>query len=557
MLKIKKTAYIFLLGVSSLIFADGSCSNDGCCSPVSQNLWQPHAFSNYASRELLILEGLEIDNSHYNQKWLSRLGFATEYMKNFGKSCQGLGAMPFWSGSNKMTIGNNTGQADLDAFQFGMGDIVTESNGIAGTIALNPEVQHTGTEFLWYVMQQNQKVGAYFKFKVPLGAMIVKSPTCETPIQKQADGSSPAFPVPYPIAPIRYDSISEALTGGYQNDVPLYNYGKLGCCSQTVIRLGDITGVIGANFLAKKEGHFGVGVKFSCPTGNVPQALTMLEPIFGRAGHWGLGGELSAHYEHNFYNRGCGNHQIKVWLQAEAMHLFSGRQPSWRSFDLKANGRGSKYLLLQKYAHNQSSAPDYPFISVDEIVPAINVTTLPVISSFGVEGNIAVLFDYIRNNWSLGASVDVWARSSESLCINKCAALQLRNQDAVDYDLNDYAVMGRQVATIGGNTTWCEPLARINKSLPFQGVVNQYPSQIKDASLSENRIPFAYDQALDIKGAAACQVFTTKVIGELGYTWSENNYQPRFSVFGGAELAGKKYNWLNLWSVGLQGSLQF
>ncbi len=35
--------------------------------------------------------------------------------------------------------------------------------------------------------------------------------------------------------------------------------------------------------------------------------------------------------------------------QAELLHLIPGRSFNFRSFDLKKNGPGSKYLLLQNY----------------------------------------------------------------------------------------------------------------------------------------------------------------------------------------------------------------
>ena len=75
--------------------------------------------------------------------------------------------------------------------------------------------------------------------------------------------------------------------------------------------------------------------------------------------------------------------------------------------------------------------------------------------------------------------------------------------------------------------------------------------------MPENRISADYNVALDICGAAAHRIFTGKVLAECGYMWADNVYLPHISVFAGAELAGKKNHTGNLWSVGLQGSLQF
>ena len=542
--KIKKLLLALLIVIPAVNSPKDCCSaeSDGCTDVISKNLWQPHAFSDYASREILILQGLNLDTIG-GKKWINRIGFATEYMQSFGNNCQGLGAMPFWSGTNSMTIGNNDGTADLDAYQFGMGNVKTP-----GVITLSPKVQHVGTEFLWYVMQNEDKPGAYFKVIVPIGAMRVTSNVCEKGAVLENERVEP----PYPKIPLRFQTVTEAFYGGMFSQDPLYLYGKIGCEAETTIRLGDIGAVVGANFIAKKNGHFGIGLRTSCPTGNVPKAIYMLEPIFGRAGHWGLGAEISAHYSRS--SMYAYDSSWTVWLQAEVMHLFAGRQPSWRSFDLKANGPGSKYLLLQRYAWD----PTGSYFVQRGLHPAINITTLPVKSTFGVEGNCAVLLDYTKQKWNVSLGAEAWGRSREHLCINNCRALQDRNQDILNNNLNDYAVVGRQLAITGGSAPfYCEPLARINKSVPFQSGVNNYPEQVKNAALPENRIPKSYNEALDISGASAAGIVTGKVLGEVGYTWSENNYIPHVSVFAGAEFASESSHTVNLWSVGLQSSLQF
>jgi len=63
--------------------------------------------------------------------------FATQYMQNFGakcSSCKNLGSLPFWGalGNNSMTIGNNDGRADLDAYQFSLGNVQVDADGIGG-----------------------------------------------------------------------------------------------------------------------------------------------------------------------------------------------------------------------------------------------------------------------------------------------------------------------------------------------------------------------------------------------------------------------------------------
>ena len=560
MLKIKKNIQFLLLNIPLIITASisfnticqSSVSSNNCntCGPTSKNLWQPHAFSNYASREILIMKGLDL--ARKSDSWLNRVGFATEYMNSFDNgNDHGLGAMPFWSGTSTMTIGNNDGKADLDAYQFGMGDVDVDSAGVGGKITFAPNIQQVGSEFLWYGMQNKDKYGVYAKFKVPLGAMIVTSNVCEDPAKEKLDIISG-----YHAPKHYYPTLTAALHSGTYQKKPVYYYGKLAGCKQTQIRLGDITMALGMNAIAKEDKLLGFGAKISCPTGNVPQAEYMIEPIFGRAGHWGVGAELFGEYTYNFDSTDCQKERsIRLWAQGELMHLFNGRT-GWRSFDLAANGKGSKYILIQKYNFKAQAPYDIYQIGLDA---AINYTTLPVVSSFGMEGNFSLAIDFKQDNWNMSVIGEFWGRSKENLSIH-CYPIDFLNNQVDDFDLNNYAVMGRQMAK---NPTpgamWCQPNAKINesqpavigKNLPIPG------SGVVDASVSTNRIPSDYNKALDICGAQAQKIMTGKFLAEFGYTWKQHNNVPNVSIFGGAELAGKNSNWPRLWSIGLQASMQF
>lgn len=575
MLKLKKVFLLGMLSAAGLMQAESSsssssdcsssCSSD-CDSPKSQNLWQPHAFSAYGSREILLMKDIHLST---DKEWVSRFGTATEYMQSFNNdNCHGLGALPFWSGTNKMTIGDNSGDYDLDAYQFGLGDLATVGGELqSGKITLAPKVQHVGSELMWYLVQNQDKPGFYSKVKLPLGAMIVNAKLCEDPAttgnsnvyyynnatvgtgdDASYTGGINAFP-----PALYYPNLTTALAGGTNQQNPIYKFGKYECCNHTVIRMGDIGLVAGMNFVVKDSGHFGIGAKVSCPTGNVPTAEYALEPIFGRAGHWGVGGEITGHYKHEMDDE----RYWTFWVQGEAMHLFAGRRPSWRSFDLKANGAGSKYLLIQQYTYSD----DGTSFEAGRFDTAINFTTLPVKSTFSVEGNFAMMFDYHHKNMNIALGGEFWGRAAEKLSIDSCNLNNLDNYND-DYNLNDWAVLGRQlgnlVPTITGDTLyWCEPLATINTSKPIQNSTNNFPDEVKNATLAVNRIPQKYSDALDICGAAAHRVFTGKVVGELGYTWEDHKHVPHVGLFGGAEFAAQSSRFVNLWSVGLQGTLQF
>lgn len=550
-----KNYFLFQILLCSLFF-----QNSFTDSVISKNLFQSHSFGSSSAREILLMKQAYVDLLDHDE-WQGTLSLATEYSQNFGNSSlQTLGAMPFWSGSNIMTIGTNDGRSDVDAYQFGMGD-VTE----LGSICLQPCIQQVGTDMLLYFAQNKFSSGLFFKLKASPGAMSIYAKSHEDPAL--LDSSENTSWLSYPSPKNRYKSLTEALNGGSVDLAGTLNNagisssvhkpialekGRISCCKLSSIRLADLSATLGWNLVGSEYGFWALGCKLSCPTGTVPQGKYVLEPIFGRAGHWGIGAEFSSHYT----LLQCDDHSLDVWLQGEVMHVLHGRRPSWRSFDLKANGPGSKYMLLQFYYASNTSGSNPTGYVPSFITQAVNITTLPVFSSYAVEGSAACMFDYHFGNINLGFGAQVWGRSKERLEFDTC---NLINQNAVN--LNDYAVLGRQISEDATTLTelyYCEPLARINKSLPVQGVggaVNQYPDRVKDARVSINRIPANLYDALDVCSAAEQRAITGMLFGQIGYTWNLYRYDPNISLYGSIELAESGKSMINTWSVGLQLAL--
>ncbi len=562
-------------GVLQLFFSASSIMAL-CEQSISQNCYQPHSFSNGGTREILILQELNLKElnkkyfpEHTSKKELERerlgkqktdyesvkkygfislFGAAGEYAHSFGKQdgMFGLGARPFWSGTNTMTIGTNDGTSDLDAYQFGLGEVVTQ-----GSITYKPVIKEVGVTLFNYSLQNRNEPGIYIKAKVTYGATYLNPVVCEIPA-KQTDtvfGDGIYYGLPL----LRYDTLLESFHGGYSYQIPLYRYGKIQRCQSKYLGTGDASVVFGWNLLVQENAHFGIGGKFSYPMGNWPFGEFMIEPIFGTAGHPGLGIDISAHYTYTLHNED----DISFWLQSDIMHFFPGRKPSLRSFDLKANGPGSKYLLLQQWGYALIDGVQQwdPFPGA--MLPAINFTTLPVLSSFPVEADVTALVTYRRSNFDLGVSAEMWIRSKETLRIDHCEALQYEKEVGYDYNLNHYAVAGRQIAEFDGDTSWCEPLARINKSKPAQGMINQYPTEVKDARNPANRIPQDWEVALDVAGATNQRVITGKFAGQLGYTILKHKNTPRFAAYGGVEVSPYKNHIDNMWSCGLVIAMQY
>ena len=375
------------------------------------------------------------------------------------------------------------------------------------------------------------------------------------------------------------------LAGALSKTIRL-DYGRIAPGKQTALRLGDITGALGYNFFANEKGFFGLGFKFSCPTGNVPKALYMLEPIVGRSGLWGAGAEVCGQYE--VWKNEEKKRSLQVSYEGEILHLFSGRTPNMRSFDLRRNGPGSKYLLVQHYtdiyastsadrdvSQNGTVNPNYEVFSSAGLHQAINFTTLPVKSKIDVEGSFAAMINFKAHNVNAALGAEIWGRSREKLCIDRDRAVELQLSDlnhfgVVGHQLSFYHIPGASQPTSLNNdniyTYLCEPYATISKSqnpailsgsYPTLGLPTELPEGVKDARHYENRIPENYNEALDIEGAAVSSALTGKIFGQIGYTFSEHRYIPTLALVGGIEFTGKTNSALQLWSLGFQGSLNF
>jgi len=579
---------------ANFVSSNSSCSSDNGGCAQGRNTWLPRSFSSYSMRDINQRQSVNDDN---DQK--INFTFITEFMQNFGKcakGCKNLGSAPFWSGTNTLTIGQGDGRAQLDAYQLGMGNVAVNDDGIGGVIQLDPKIQHVGTDMMMLYQHSKDDRGFYFKIHAPLGAMIVNPRLTELTVavpddsisfkQTTTGGSDITYEFPfYPVPALRPQTVSEAFYGGILDNNMMHGNldrpirlrkGRIAASKQAEIRMADVSVTLGYNVFMDEKGFVGVGFKATCPTGNVPKADYMLEPIFGRAGAWGVGGELSAAYK--VWENDCGTRYFNILAQGEVLHLLPGRNFNYRSFDLKMNGPGSKYMLIQEYRPTYSSLTASPAAATQVYVPyliqpAVNMTTLPVISKIAVEGSFALQFDFHCDDWNVAVGGEFWGRSHERLAIDTVTALDIRHPN-----LNNYAVLGRQVSSyrvdqqstvlapaIAANL--CQPNATISKSEPAAQLVGTtptltaptapFPDNIADATIASNRIPELLSDALDIAGAQAGRAFTGKVTGQIGYTWSQHVHAPSIMVMGGAEFTNKTNNAVQLWSVAVQGSVNF
>ena len=560
-----------------------------CSTSKNTALYRP--FSSYSLHDLLA-ENLQLITQHNKDDHELYFSVIPEYMQSANinpfQSC-GFGALPFWSGSNTLTIGTNNGKAQLDAYQLGLGNVVLNSDGIAGKIQLCPQITHVGSDFILNYMHHAHQSGFFFKIHAPLVSMSVQSNLKELEIAhpdgllKTTVTGGSYINANYSSPNRRYLSVSHAFFGGLTDtgngnlidgniSKPIrLRHGRIAATKITEIRLSDLSSTLGCRVVFNKDKNFSFGFKVACPTGNIASCEYMIEPIVGRGGAWALGADLSGVFQ--FVGQRKNATTTTISFQSELLHLIPGRRINLRTFDLKQNGPGSKYLLIQEYpsAYSvDSTSPGAPIYGEarlgQSIHPAANLTTLPVISNISCEGSFAILFDFLRGNWTSGFGGELWGRTREHLSMDIASIIALRMPK-----LNDYAVIGRQVGNylIDGQSSYaaklCEPLATIGKSkdpVNLTGAspniipATPLPDGIKDASIAGNRIPMNLNDALDICGAEAPKVVTVKAFGKIGYVWKEKIHTPSLQLFGGVELVTNNTT-PQFWSIGCAGTVQF
>ncbi|MBP6892617.1 hypothetical protein KBB68_03490 [Candidatus Babeliales bacterium] len=536
---------VLFLSSTALVIASASCSScpTGCAQ--GQNLYQPHAFSASASRDIMLEIAAWYPQSD-EEGWHGAFGVGFDYMHTFNSCsssnestgcCTNLGSLPFWASnnSNKMSMGNNTGGFDLDVYQLGLGPVTTD-----GSIKLNPIVFQVGADFLLYVGAHKTERGFFLKAHGPVGVTSIDphlsyTETVETkeyPIGSLAQSTATAAP---------YENIAQAFAGGKSAGFlkPMV-FGLIDCKRTSSAQFGDPEFAVGYNLFADEKKHIGIAATFSAPTGNKAEGVYVFEPIFGRNGHWGAGGEIIGHWK--FWESDSSDDKwAQAFFDGKMYHLFKSKYV--RSFDLKNNGAGSKYMLLSRYTAT------IPGVFQNEILNAVNITTVGVQSTFAAEGNFALGFDFHWKNWSLQIGYEGWGRTCESLTLD-CTCPGSTNY-------NEYAVLGRQQPFNAGGVAidLCQPTATIGESLAYSATAT---STILLATTAANRLPETAEDVLDVEGQRARSVYTSKPWAEIRYTWADSDYVPFLAITGGAEIPNTHKNEAaKMWNVGVNGGIAF
>jgi len=490
------------------------------CAEVSTSatLFLGRAFSANSAREMMMSAPC---NENNNNNFNSYFSASAVYQRSFEQShTQGIGAYPFWSQTNAMTVGTANGKSSLDAYQFGLGDVAT-----VGVITLNPVVYQAGTDFMFYVSNKKNESGFFAKIKSAINVMSIDPSLQEI---------NPAAAVAYPDGalsalftgetPAPSTSITQAFAGvkGSQqaeNDFRPMSKGLIDGVQSTGAHLSDIEMTFGYNLVCPKtDNSISIGARLTAPAGNKPESIYVLEPVTGRGGYWGIGAYLAAHF--SIWDQDDNNFAVN--FMSNGIHLCE--QNVMRQYDLTENGNGSKYLLVADYRNS---------IYQNSVQNLVNVSTLASQSSFRFEGDASLAVSYNYENISVDIGYNVWGRTKENLTINE------------SFDVQRYAIIGRQLVA----NDLCQPTATISSALDSDDV------NAVDATNPDNRI--SGNDAFNTTMAGQYSAVTSKMFTKIGYTWKESSCCPHVNLLGEFEFSNISNNALPQWGIALAGGVSF
>lgn len=507
---------------------------------VSANLFLPRSFSANMARELMMTGPINPQSDgNLNGFFTATAVYQRAYN---GSKSDGIGAYPFWSDSNSMTIGDNSGDYNVDAYQFGLGPITPTTS----TISLNPIIYQAGTDFMFYLGAKTDESGIFFKIKSGVTALSVNPNLTE---------HYPATAIPYPggalslppaptadTTPNPALSMTAAFMGGSaQGDYRPMRFGLIDGIQSTGAHLTDTEMTLGYNIMfGEKNQCFALGARITAPTGNLPTAEYILEPINGRGGYFGVGFYIAGNF--HLWENCTQERQLNLNFMSNGLHLCT--RNVMRSYDLTANGYGSKYLLVADF--NQG-------VYQNSIQNLINISTIESASSFAFEGDLALALQFISGGFSLDLGYNVWGRTEETLNLNPHNFSSYR-----------YAILGRQGIGLSGSgvdatpSNACQPGATINSSVgPTTTVITSTDvvtgSTIGNATVAGNRISGVDAFNTIITGqyhAASSKAFT-----KIGYTWKQSKCCPYIGLIAEIEASNVSNNALPQWSLALMGGV--
>jgi hypothetical protein len=441
------------------------------------------------------------------------LAITPNYEQTFNE--KELGEYFFFNGTNTMRFGPEGAEGvDVFARNFFLNDQFD------GSVTARPRVRNFIVDINFFLGLDEWVRGLYFRVDVPINwtswdmRLTETRTTAGTEIAANKFGNTGAAASPL-------NSIIEAWKGTTlsPNNFPdlkqQMRYARIDG-KQTKTSVADVTFVLGYDFICNECSHFGFNLQVVAPTGTRPDAEFVFEPIVGNGRHVELGGGLSGHYV--LWDNGC-DQSFSVFFEGFANHMFRAKQK--RTFDLKQNGIGSRYLLFKRF----DDAGNY----AGEILFGPNVLTRDVKVRNNVHGEAALMFDYQNCGFTFDVGYNIWGRTEDQITITE------------GIPANTYGVQGN-TDTAGSAINDTQSKADIKGN--FGATDNPSPVFITtdDIDVDSARHP----------GAVSHKLFT-----HLAYTWENCDYLPFLGLGGEVEFSGRDNRALDQWGIWVKGGFTF
>jgi len=457
------------------------------------------------------------------------VSLAAEYTRSF--KSEELGEYLFFNGTNTMRFGEaGAPGVDVARREFLLGQ------GFEADITTNPRVQNFIFELAFHLGLDEWVKNLYFDIQAPVAWTKWDMNFEETLIAPggmiaQGQVGNNGGPIKAP-----FKNIIQAWNG--QRTVAqvedTMNFARVDG-GQTELKLADMMFTVGYNFVNKKDVHFGAQIRIIAPTGTTPDAEFLFEPIAGDAHHTAVGGGIDGHFT---LQRPCKTSSVSVYYFGQVFTMLSKNQA--RTYDLKVNGPGSRYLLIKRF--------DDLNLYDQAIIRGPNVLTFPSDVKIPVEAEATVLFNYKNCHWTYNIGYDVWGRSKESIDLDEGFPTEAPffgvkgSTNTVDPGLIPPGFMGVPTANFTASRSTIKGTNDQVDIDPITGL----PTAV-----------YLINDDIDIEGAEAPAALSHKIFGYIGYEWPTCDLSPFVGLGGEVEFSGIRNTALNQWGVWVKGGFYF
>ena len=465
-----------------------------------------------------------------------------------------LGNWFFFNGSNTMSYGpnwdagTNYGAVDVNSLNFG----VTAS----GSITATPRVQELIADFQLFLGWDEFVSGLWTRIGVPVNYVRTDMRLVDTVSTADANAVNPGYlnqgdftntTNPNDVNKPPYANLAAAWVGdkGVGQWAGRQNGNINGRRTHTSV--SGLTLELGYDVLRREHGHLGFSLRAVAPTGNEPTSNYLFDAVVGANGCWEFGGGFTSAYE--LYNN-SDDSTLKAYMNANFTHLFgrnqkrimglTGLRDGGKSITTAAgNGSelpsaGAPWLILAQY----NSSNQYTGV----LTSASDLTSLVVKVHNAVMADFGLSLKYCWGNYGFELGYNLWARTKDV-----ASAREVSPFATVNYGVK--AAAGNSGSTV---------LATSSTSI---ATLSQSDITSAGATTTAATAQYLTDANVAVCPALQPTCLSNKVFGSVGYTWSDNEWDPYVLIGGtyeaGCTISEVKNSAVSQWSVLAKGGIAF